>query len=92
MDTFNSMNTFNSESHKEMSCMLRKISSSSFAKLLFATLLLITFLYYLYPGIDPFFKLFSISIGIIFFSLMLLAILCISISIIKIGFKYLGSS
>lgn len=70
--------------------MFRRMSSKSLAKVFLVILLLISFFYYLFPDNDSFFMSFSRLVGIIFYALMLFAVISICVSIIKFVFKYLA--
>lgn len=63
--------------------MFPRISGQFVATVFLAALLIITFFYYIFPKYDYIFNKVSTLLGMFMYILIILAILCISISIIR---------
>lgn len=63
--------------------MFPRISGQFVATVFLAALLIITFFYYIFPKYDYIFNKISTLLGMFMYILIILAILCISISIIR---------
>lgn len=66
-----------------------RISGQSLATIFLATLLIITLSYYIFPESDDLFAIFGIFLGMIVYILIMVAILSVSISIIKLISKHI---
>lgn len=66
-----------------------RISGQSLATIFLATLLIITLSYYIFPENDDLFAIFGIFLGMIVYILITVAILSVSISIIKLISKHI---